>query len=129
MLGRHRWIKPTAIVLGALALIVAAAFAFGGVSDDKALARSVGREANSAFYGECTRRSDGDWRCTPSDPYGSGGARYAVSWDGDCWTARVEHVDADGPMPRRMNGCVAMRDRYQFVNAPYEAWEFMFESD
>jgi hypothetical protein len=54
-------------------------------------------------------------RCWVYDPSGSGATRYLVGARGDCWTARRGRV--------RLEGCVALRDRYPFVDSAYSAWE------
>jgi hypothetical protein len=112
------------IVLGLFALAVGAAFLFGGVSDSKALHRSITRGANSPFDADCSE-GQGQRRCWVTEPAGSGGARYRVSEQGDCWSARLipGGDQAEAPMPERLEGCVALRDRYPFIETAFDAWE------
>ena len=112
---RQWFLRSVAFLLGLFVLALGAAFLFGGVSDDKATFRSIAREANSAFEPNCSGGGEGRWRCWVYDPSGSGATRYLVSASGDCWTARRGRV--------RLEGCVALRDRYPFVDSAYSAWE------
>jgi hypothetical protein len=91
---RQWFLRSVALLLGLFVLTLGAAFVFGGVSDSKAMFRSIAREA---------------------EPSGSGATRYLVRADGDCWSARRGRL--------RLEGCVALRDRYPFVDSAYNAWE------
>ena len=114
---RQWFLRTVAFLLGLFVLALGAAFAFGGVSDDNAMFRSIAREANSPYEPNCSAGEDGRWRCLVYDPSGSEPATYLVSTDGDCWSARRGSL--------RLHGCVALRDRYPFVDSAYTAWEFL----
>jgi hypothetical protein len=108
-----------ALLLGVLALVTMLAIivlmtADGGTT---ALNRSIAREANSPFESDCRPTGDG-WRCFVHDRAGSGQARYRLRKDDDCWTARrvtPQHF-TELPMPARLAGCVALRDRVDLFN-------------
>ena len=102
------------VVLVAALAVVGARFLPAEVTADS-LGYSLHREADSprGSSAECRARGAHEWRCraVPS----SGGERpiYRVSiGEGTCWTARI--VDGGGgatPMPRRLEGCVRVRDQ------------------
>jgi hypothetical protein len=112
---RQWFLRTVAFLLGLFVLTLGAAFVFGGVSDSKAMFRSIAREADAPFETECAGGEDGRWRCWVYEPSGSGATRYLVRADGDCWSARRGRL--------RLEGCVALRDRYPFVDSAYNAWE------
>jgi hypothetical protein len=96
----------------------------GAMRGTAALNRSVARETDSPFDGDC-RKAGAAWRCSVSDSQGSGGGVYRLRKDGECWTARRTTPDhfAEAPMPELVKGCVTLRDRYPLLDALLEAGE------
>jgi hypothetical protein len=126
--SRRRWVlRVVAMLATSLALLVGAALLFGGVSDRKALQRSLTREAVSPFEARCTGHGSGVLRCTVADRMGSGIARYRLVDSGDCWSARRTSPPAftETPMPARLEGCRALRDTHPAFDLFFTAGELL----
>ena len=82
--------------------------------DARSLGYSVSSAAGSVLAERC-RAGDGRWRCGVTD--GSGGTTYAVVVDGHCWRARrVARNGGERRFPRRLSGCVGIRDQVRLLN-------------
>lgn len=90
-------------------------------TDRRSLGHAIGREVNSSLFGtlvnyvECAFARRGRWYCEAFDDSASGRAGYEVHMRSRlCWTGRrVVDLGAEGPMPRRLDGCVRLRDAYR----------------
>jgi len=86
-----------------------------GPVDGRSLFAAVEDESGSAgaLFGDIGSRCERTkrartWTCTVADSAGSGGVRYVVRVrrDSSCWDGRAGRQSIEGPLPRRISGCV-----------------------